>query len=225
MSELRINADFNDRVVIRPEDYQWVESPAKGVERMMLDRIGTEVARATSFVRYAPNSQFAEHTHGGGEEFFVLEGVFSDEYGDYPAGTYVRNPIGTSHSPTVGQQGAIIWVKLQQFSKGDIESKVIDTNKQHWQPGLVDGLQVMPLHQFEGESVALVKWAPYTQFSDHRHYGGEEILVLDGVFRDESGVYPKGSWIRSPHLSQHKPLTESEGALILVKIGHLPLDL
>ena len=65
----------------------------------MLDRIGDEVARATSIVRYAPGSSFARHEHAKGEEFLVLEGIFSDDSGDYPAGFYVRNPPGSGHTP------------------------------------------------------------------------------------------------------------------------------
>ena len=217
----RLNADFSQRVVIRPEDYRWVASPMAGVERMMLDRIGDEVARATSIVRYAPFSEFSAHTHSGGEEFFVLDGVFSDENGSYPKGSYVRNPIGTSHTPKIGKEGAIIFVKLQQFNAADTTQTVIDTHTTPWRQGLVDGLSVMPLHDFEGEHVALVKWAPNTQFSSHRHWGGEEIFVLEGTFHDEHGQYPKGSWLRSPHLSQHHPFTKEDGALIYVKIGHL----
>ncbi|WP_415899321.1 cupin domain-containing protein [Neptuniibacter sp. QD48_11] len=217
----RINADFEQRVIIRPEDYHWVDSPMAGVERMMLDRIGDESARATSIVRYAPFSEFSPHIHSGGEEFFVLEGVFSDEHQDYPQGSYVRNPIGTSHTPRVGKEGAIIFVKLQQFNEADKEQKAIDTTKAPWLQGLVDGLTVMPLHEFEGEHVALVKWAPNTQFNPHRHFGGEEILVLEGTFYDEHGIYPKGSWLRSPHLSEHHPYTKDDGALIYVKTGHL----
>jgi anti-sigma factor ChrR (cupin superfamily) len=221
---MRINADFDQKVVIREQDYQWVESPMAGVERMMLDRIGDEVARATSIVRYAPNSEFSPHAHGGGEEFLVLDGVFSDEHHDYPKGTYVRNPIGTSHTPKVGEQGATIFVKLHQFSKQDQAQIVIDTNTQAWQPGLVEGLSVMPLHSFEAEHIALVKWAPNTQFNPHQHWGGEEILVLEGCFYDEHGVYPQGSWLRSPHLSAHTPFTKDEGALIYVKTGHLAFE-
>ncbi|WP_415895224.1 cupin domain-containing protein [Neptuniibacter sp. PT34_22] len=217
----RINADFEQRVVILPEDYHWVDSPMAGVERMMLDRIGAESARATSIVRYAPFSEFSPHIHSGGEEFFVLEGVFSDEHQDYPRGSYVRNPIGTSHTPKIGKEGAIIFVKLQQFNEADKEQKAIDTTKEPWLQGLVDGLTVMPLHEFEGEHVALVKWAPNTQFNPHRHFGGEEILVLEGTFYDEHGIYPKGSWLRSPHLSEHHPYTKDDGALIYVKTGHL----
>lgn len=217
----RLNADFSQRIVIRPDDYRWVESPMAGVERMMLDRIGDEVARATSIVRYAPFSEFSEHTHSGGEEFFVLDGVFSDENGSYPKGSYVRNPIGTSHTPKIGKEGAIIFVKLQQFNAADTIQTVIDTHTTPWRQGLVDGLHVMPLHEFEGEHIALVKWAPNTQFSSHRHWGGEEIFVLEGTFHDEHGQYPKGSWIRSPHLSQHTPFTKEDGALIYVKVGHL----
>jgi len=216
-----VNADFEQRVVIKPEDYQWVKSPMAGVTRMMLDRIGDEVARATSIVKYEPNSRFSPHTHHGGEEFLVLAGVFSDEHASYPAGTYVRNPIGTSHTPSIGEEGATILVKLQQFSTEDTTQKVIDTKETQWHPGLVEGLTVMPLHDFEHEHVALVKWAPYTQFNPHKHWGGEEIFVLEGTFYDEHGVYPEGTWIRSPHLSQHKPYTKEEGTLIYVKTGHL----
>ena len=219
---MRLNADFSERVVVLPDDYHWVDSPMPGVERMMLDRIGDEVARATSLVRYAPNSTFSQHVHGGGEEFFVLEGEFGDEHRLYPAGTYVRNPIGTAHSPRVGEQGCTIFVKLHQFEQDDQQPVVIETDKAPWSPGLVPGLEVMGLHEFQGEHVALVKWAPNTQFNRHTHWGGEEILVISGRFFDEHGEYPAGSWLRSPHQSEHTPYTRDDGALIYVKVGHLP---
>lgn len=192
-----------------------------GVERMMLDRIGDEVARATSLVRYAPGSTFSAHVHGGGEEFLVLEGEFGDEHQVYPAGTYVRNPIGTSHTPRVGDQGCVIFVKLQQFEQDDRAQLVIDTRSADWAPGLVPGLQVLSLHDFEHEQVALVRWAADTEFNSHTHWGGEEVLVLEGTFYDEHGEYPAGSWIRSPHQSRHTPYTLADGALIYVKVGHL----
>jgi anti-sigma factor ChrR (cupin superfamily) len=218
---MHLNADFSQRVVIRPEDYHWVDSPMPGVQRMMLDRIGDEVARATSLVRYAPGSKFSRHVHGGGEEFYVLAGEFGDEHQAYPAGTYVRNPIGTAHSPRVGDQGCIIFVKLHQFAPADQTQLVTDTSKAEWSPGLVAGLQVLGLHDYEGEHVALVRWAPATKFQQHQHWGGEEIFVIEGTFYDEFGEYPAGSWIRSPHRSVHTPYTREDGALIYVKIGHL----
>ncbi|WP_417728670.1 cupin domain-containing protein [Roseovarius sp.] len=216
---MRLNADFSQRVVIRPQDYNWVQSPATGVERMMLDRIGQEVARATTIVRFAPESYFEAHTHGGGEEFLVLEGVFSDESGDYPAGSYVRNPIGTSHKPHT-KEGCTILVKLYQFDVTDTEQFHIDTRTAEFRPGLVDGLSVLPLHTAVNENVALVRWAPGTRFTAHRHWGGEEIFVVEGTFADEHGTYPAGTWLRSPHLSEHKPFSD-EGCLIYVKTGHL----
>lgn len=216
---MRVNADFSRRVVIRPEDYVWTPSPAGGVERMMLDRIGEEVARATTIVRFAPDSWFDAHTHGGGEEFLVLEGVFSDETGDYPAGTYVRNPIGTHHKPHT-REGCTILVKLHQFDESDTAQFHIDTTRAEFRPGLVEGLSVLPLHSAASENVALVRWAPGTRFSAHRHWGGEEVFVLEGTFQDEHGDYPAGTWIRSPHLSEHTPFSD-EGCLIYVKTGHL----
>jgi len=221
---LKINADFNERIVIKPEEYNWVPSPMPGVERMMLDRVGDEVARATSIVRYAPNSAFSPHVHSGGEEFFVLEGIFSDEHADYPAGTYARNPIGTAHSPKIGSKGATIFVKLHQFDHDDQAQKAINTQTNQWYPGMVEGLQVMPLHEYGSEHAALVKWAPDTQFNRHQHWGGEEIFVLEGTFYDEHGTYPKGTWLRSPHLSEHLPYTKEDGATIFVKTGHLNIS-
>jgi len=214
-----INADFTKRVVIRPQEYNWAQSPATGVERMMLDRVGQEVARATTLVRFAPGSQFEAHTHGGGEEFFVLSGIFSDETGDFPAGSYVRNPIGTSHTPHT-KDGCTIFVKLHQFDADDQSQFHIDTNTTAFHPGLVDGLSVLLLHNVDGENAALVRWQPGTGFNCHSHWGGEEILVLEGTFQDEHGDYPKGTWIRSPHLSEHAPFSD-KGCLIYVKTGHL----
>lgn len=218
---MHLNADFSQRVVIRPDDYVWVDSPMPGVERMMLDRIGDEVARATSLVRYAPGSTFSQHTHGGGEEFLVLQGEFGDEHAVYPAGTYVRNPIGTAHTPRVGERGCLIFVKLHQFAADDQAQFAVDTSQAEWSPGLVPGLTVLGLHDYEGEHVALVRWAPDTQFNFHRHWGGEEVLVIEGTFYDEHGEYPTGSWIRSPDQSEHTPYTQADGALIYVKVGHL----
>lgn len=219
---MRINADFSKRVVIDTTAMPWEDSPMVGVQRRKLDRIGDEVARATSLVKYDPNSYFPEHTHGGGEEIFVLEGVFSDEHGDYPAGTYMRNPIGTAHKPhSVG--GCVILVKLHQFDANDTAHFTLDTTTAEFRPGSAPGLTVLPLHSFEGESCALVRWAPETKFTPHRHFGGEEILVLEGVFSDENGDYPAGTWLRSPHMSVHHPFSK-EGCLIYVKTGHLPVE-
>lgn len=216
-----LNMDFSQRVVVTPNAYKWVASPVAGVTRMMLDRQGGETGRATSLVRYAPNSDFNEHMHTGGEEFLVLEGTFSDEHGDYPAGSYVRNPIGTRHKPKIGSEGALIFVKLHQFSTTDTTQVYIDTTQATRHQGLVPGLHVIPLHDHDVEHTALVQWSPDTKFQTHQHFGGEEILVIQGTFHDEFGSYPAGSWIRSPHRSQHTPYTKEDGALIYVKTGHL----
>ncbi|WP_075997269.1 cupin domain-containing protein [Salaquimonas pukyongi] len=218
---MELNADFSQRVVIRPEDYKWTASPAPGVERMMLERVGGEVARATTIVRFAAGSHFAAHTHDGGEEFLVLDGVFSDESGDYPAGSYVRNPIGTSHTPRTAQ-GCTMFVKLHQFSASDTEQFSLDTRSMRFVEGLADGLTMLPLHSTANENVVLVKWEPGARMVSHDHWGGEEVLVLEGRLQDEHGDYPKGTWIRNPHMWRHAPFSQ-DGCLAYVKTGHLEL--
>ncbi len=216
---MQIHADLSKRAVVNSNELSWIDSPLPGVQRRMLERDGEEVARATSIVRYAENSHFSPHMHGGGEEFFVLDGVFSDEMGDFPKGMYVRNPVGSKHQP-FSENGAIILVKLHQFDPDDQKYVRIDTNTADWYPGQVEGLEVMPLHSYKSEEVALVKWAAGTRFNPHQHSRGEEIFVLEGTFADENGVYPKGTWIRNPPGSTHTPYSD-EGCLIYVKTGHL----
>lgn len=220
---MQLHADLDQRAVLDTLALPWTPSPMAGVERRMLDRRGGELARATSIVRYAPGSRFERHSHGGGEEILVLEGTFSDEAGDYPAGTYLRNPAGSSHAP-FSEAGCTLLVKLRQMHPDDQQRLVVDTRQGCWHPGLVTGLEVLPLHGFGSEHVALVRWAPGTRFHPHRHPGGEEILVLEGVFEDEQGHYPAGHWLRNPPGSMHRPWSE-QSCTIWVKTGHLPASL
>ena len=213
-----IHSDYSKRVVLNHHDLQWVSSPTKGVERRMLDRQGDEVARATSIVRYEAGAKFPVHTHEFGEEILVLEGVLSDEAGNYPAGTYIMNPPGSSHAP-FSENGCTLFVKLRHLGSEQIEREIVDTHSAPWFQGMVPGLTVMPLMR-QGAGSTLVRWAPQTYFNPHKHYGGEEIFVVDGVFEDEHGRYPAGSWIRSPHMSLHQPFSK-EGCTIFVTTGHL----
>ena len=215
---MNINADYSQRVVINHHDLPWVASPESGVERRMLERVGDEIAKATSVVRYQPGSRFARHTHDLGEEILVLDGVFSDETGDYPAGTYIMNPPGSAHTP-FSNSGCTIFVKLRHLGPDQVDREIVDTTSTPWLQGLVPGLTVMPLMR-QGTGSTLVRWAPGTYFNPHRHFGGEEIFVVSGTFEDEHGVYPQGSWIRSPHMSLHKPFSK-DGCTIFVKTGHL----
>ena len=215
---MNINADYSKKIVINHHDLPWIQSPESGVERRMLERLGGEVAKATSIVRYQPGSQFQMQTHEFGEEILVLDGIFSDETGNYPAGTYVMNPPGSSHTP-FSETGCTLFVKLRYLSQDQVDREVIDTKIAPWYQGIVPGLHVMPLMK-QGSGSTLVRWAPQTYFNPHRHYGGEEIFVVDGFFEDEHGRYPAGSWIRSPHLSLHQPFSK-EGCIIFVKTGHL----
>ena len=219
MNPVQINADETERCVVNSDQLDWLASPQSQVQRRLLARDGGEVARATSIVRYAPGARFTAHLHALGEEILVLEGTLSDELGDYGPGSYLKNPPGSSHAP-FSVSGCTLFVKLRHLQPQDSERVVVDTRRARWRQGMVEGLTVLPLSEFGTTHTALVRWAPGTFFNPHRHYGGEEIFVVEGVFEDEHGRYPQGCWIRSPHLSQHQPFSR-EGCLILVKTGHL----
>ena len=218
-ANMLLNTDRSRRVVVYTEDLPWTDSPLAGVRRRMLERDGEEVARATSIVRYAPGSRFSAHSHGLGEEFLVLEGVFSDEHGDYPAGTYVRNPPGSRHSPH-SRDGCTLFVKLRQMDAEDRRFVRIGTADTLWSPGNEPGLLVIPLHSSTTETVVLMKLEPGTRLERHHHPAGEEIWVLEGTLEDDEGTYPKATWLRNPPGSSHAPRSR-EGCTFYLKTGHL----
>lgn len=213
-----LNMKFDQRVVIDTHRQDWVASPSAGVWRKPLAREEAERGHATSIVRYDPGASFSRHDHPLGEEILVLEGTFSDESGDYQAGTYFRNPEGFLHAP-FSEEGCEILVKLHQFQADDHCHVCLDTLQAQWRPGS-GNLEVLPLHEFHSESVALVRWPSGEQFQPHVHGGGEEIYVISGELIDEQGRYPAGTWIRNPPGSRHDPRVE-EDTLIWVKTGHL----
>ncbi|MEJ0094758.1 MAG: cupin domain-containing protein [Methylocella sp.] len=213
---MNIRADFSQRVVVRPGDAEWTPSPQKGVDRLMLDRIGGEIARATSFVRFSPDSVFPHHTHGGGEEIFVMDGVLEDENGRYPTGTYIRDPIGSSHAP-FSRQGCTLFAKLWQFAKDDCERIVIGDASRVWRDA-AEGFALQPLHKFGEEITYLVRLAPGRPVNRRIDPRGEEILVLGGAFHDEQGSYAANCWIRDPGGREHSLVSEG-GCTLFVKTG------
>lgn len=218
---MHLHADFKKAVRLDITDLPWAPSPLPGVERRILDRIGDEVARATSLVRYAPGSAFSAHTHGGGEEFLVVEGVFSDERGDYGPGCYVRNPCGSRHTP-FSRTGCILFVKLWQMNPDDQDFVRIDTMQQPWhawEPGLAG----MPLHRFSQEDVRLERWESGVEKQIYTA-GGLEILVLDGVLSEGGKQYGHLGWLRFP-AGADVSLKAVEAVCLYVKSGHLTGDM
>ena len=118
-------------------------------------------------------------------------------------------------------EASMVYLNERTPTEPEKDSYALRGDSLDWRQGMVPGLKVTSLHQGLTKHTALVRWAPETRFNPHTHVGGEEILVLEGVFRDEHGSYPAGTWIRSPHMSNHRPFTGPEGATILVKVGHL----
>lgn len=213
-----LHADFSERVVVHSDQLEWSASPMPGVDRRMLDRIGGEVARATSIVRYAPGSKFSAHTHTGGEEFIVLEGVFQDEHGDYPAGTYVRNPPTTSHTPG-SDVGCTIFVKLWQFDMDDRTQfrRDMATSGEGADDGAGEGAI---LHEDAFEKVTYHRLAAGGVLVDEA-LGGAEVLVLEGSLAQGGDTLTKGGWLRLPEGARLVAVAGAEGATVWMKTGHL----
>ncbi|MGH6816996.1 MAG: cupin domain-containing protein [Hyphomicrobiaceae bacterium] len=215
-----LNADFTKRVAVHAAALEWKASPIAGVDRRMLDRIGDEVARATSIVRYAPESRFSPHVHAGGEEFLVLDGVFQDEHGDFPAGSYIRNPPQSRHTPG-SKTGCTIFVKLWQFDLADRTHVRLDTNTMAMREveGR-DGVEATPLFKDVREDVRLEQWAPSAAIEFHP-VGGLEVLVLAGNFSEGGESFVPQSWLRLPIGARFAARAGTEGCRLWLKEGHL----
>ncbi|MDO7209494.1 cupin domain-containing protein [Acinetobacter nosocomialis] len=219
-----INADFSQISIIRSQDYHWVKSPGGEVERVMLDRIGDEIARATSLVRYAPQTTFPEHQHPQGEEILVLSGTFTENsHQDYPSGWYLRNPHGSFHTSSSGQNGALIFVKLMQMPASEKEPLRINTNDpEQWK--VINNRLICPLVTSIYEHTYLER-LHIKQLFEAKSEKGFEILVINGQLCHEHLVYEAGSWIRLPpktHLNFHAGFA---GATLYIKKEHLGGDL
>ena len=182
----------------------------------MLDRVGEEVARATSIVRYAAGCSFERHAHSLGEEYLVLDGVFSDESGHYPPGTYVRNPPGSSHAP-FSRDGCRILVKLRQFSREDLSHVVLATADQHYWS---EGSDTLVLHNFESEHVSMRRIGAGKNLQIGPDDGGAELFLVSGAMRFDDVCLLAESWIRLPPGDQLS-LTASEDSIAYLKTGHL----
>ncbi len=217
---MKINADFNERVVVHSASLDWIDSPMTGVSRRPLDRIGGEVARATTIVKYEPGSKFSPHVHTGGEEFVVLEGVFQDEHGDFPVGSYIRNPPQSRHTPG-SESGCVIFVKLWQFDMQDRTHVRLNSNfmKPVTSPDQ-QGVQTSPLYFDENEEVFLQHWAPDTEVEVAAEHG-LEALVINGSFTNQQDELVKESWLRLPSGQPLKAVAGANGAKVWIKRNHL----
>lgn len=214
-----VNADFTRRAALAFEDYQWVDSPQHGVERVMLDRIGAEKARATSIVRYAPDSHFPHHLHPGGEEILVLSGTFSADNIDYPTGWYLRNPPTSGHKP-YSIEGAVIFVKLWQMATDEQQHVAINTNDdKNWQSQ--GDRQICSLFSNANEQVSLQRLTANQPLFEAVIVGGAELLVLRGELIENGKTYKRGSWLRFPVDTLPQISAGLKGVTIYLKTGHL----
>ena len=213
-------ANFDQRVVVHSESMEWLKSPMPGVERRMLDRVGDEVARATSIVRYAPGSEFSPHVHTGGEEFLVLDGVFQDEHGDFPTGSYIRNPPKSKHKPG-SEKGCVIFVKLWQFQPEDRTHVLLQPDFMASVPHpQFTGVAVTPLYKDTFEEVSMLYFEADAEISLSTK-GGAELLVLEGTLNAQPDQLVKHSWLRTPVNSAINAKAGKQGARVWLKTDHL----
>lgn len=215
---MELNADFSERVVVHSDTLDWMPSPMPGVDRRMLDRIGGEVARATTIVRYAAGSRFSKHTHTGGEEFIVLDGVFQDEHGDFPAGTYVRNPPTTAHTPG-SNPGCTIFVKLWQFDMQDRTQFRKHMTDELADP--VDGVATAVLHR-DAREIVTYSHLDAGATLVNSDAGGIEVLVIDGAVSEAGETLGKGAWLRLPEGQRLSATAGRDGVKVWIKTGHIP---
>ena len=216
-----LNTDFTRRAVMDTAAMDWQASPSPSVWRKRLDLVSGEHSRVTSVVRYDAKSSFPAHDHPEGEEILVLDGVFSDEHGDYPAGTYLLNPPGFRHAP-FSRKGCVLFVKLRQFAGDKRRHVVVDTKTAQWTPGPVPGVDVLPLYQHPAypETMDLVHFSAGAALPGRDCAGGAEVFVLDGGVEEGDARHGAGAWLRLPD-GDRLALRSRKGCTLYLKRGHL----
>ncbi|MGH8297121.1 MAG: cupin domain-containing protein [Steroidobacteraceae bacterium] len=202
-----LNGDLTVRVAVDTTALPWSASPGRAVWRRRVHRVGpAEAGQVTAIVRYEPGSTFPRHDHPDGEEILVLEGVFSDEQGDWPAGSYLLSPEGFRHAPS-SLEGCLLFVKLRQFPGLDRRHVALDTRAMPWVRE--SDREVKRLYSQEGyeERTYLERWTASSSPGERVYPLGAELLVLDGSFEDEHGHYGALTWLRLPREFRHAPRT------------------
>lgn len=218
-----IHGDLSVRAVADTTQMEWTASPSGSVRRKRVHLVGPpESGQVTSVVLYGPSSRFPAHDHPEGEEILVLDGVFSDEHGDWPAGNYLLNPEGFRHAP-FSKPGCVLFVKLRQFQGRERKHVALDTNALAWEASAIPGVDHKALYEQEGFSdiTRLERWEPGTDVGVVSHPQGAEVFVLDGKFTDEIGTCSAGCWLRLPVGAEHHPRSV-EGCTLYVKRSGLP---
>jgi anti-sigma factor ChrR (cupin superfamily) len=213
-----IHGDLSSRMVVDTKALNWIPSPGGAVLRKRMHLVGPpESGQVTSIVQYPPDSHFHSHDHPDGEEILVIDGVFSDEHGDWPAGTYLLNPEGFHHAP-YSRDGCLLLVKLRQFPGRDRQHIVVDTVNIPWET--TGGREVKRLYSQPGyqDSMRLERWSPASVIGDREFSLGAELFVLRGTFADEHGTYDAHTWLRFPPQSRHR-LRTAGGCELYVKEG------
>ncbi len=216
-----IHGDLSVRARADTGRMEWTPSPSGTVWRKRVHRVGPpEAGQVTSVVRYQPASSFPTHDHPEGEEILVLDGVFSDEHGHWPKGTYLLNPEGFRHTP-FSEPGCLLLVKLRQFPGRDRQHRVIDTEALVWEPGGRPGIAHKPLYRQAGYSdrMRLERWEPDADAGALQHPHGLEIYVIEGELEDEEGRHPAGCWLRLPAGARQHPRSPTGCTLYVKEAG------
>ena len=217
-----LNGDTGARAAAHTAQMEWQPSPSGTVFRKRVHRVGPpESGQVTSVVRYEPGASFPAHDHPEGEEILVLAGVFSDEHGDWPAGTYLLNPEGFHHAP-FSKEGCEIFVKLRQYAGDRRVHVATPTGELAWEPTGDAGIDRKPLYSGAEvgapDAMFLERWQPGARRDARRFEGGVEIFVVRGMLVDEDERYEAGSWLRLPPGRSHGAASP-EGCELYVKTG------
>jgi anti-sigma factor ChrR (cupin superfamily) len=221
-AEASLRGVMGRRENVHLDELEWESSPGGEVLRKRLHRVGpAESGQVTSLVRYPAGARFPAHDHPEGEEIFVLEGVFSDQQGDFPAGTHLLNPEGFRHAPG-SEPGCLLFVKLRQYAGEGREYRVSETAKARFEKAADDPIETLTLYadaRFP-DRTRLERWPEGTGPIERIHPGGAEILVYEGVLEDEEGRHPAPSWLRIPEATAHRAWSD-EGCRLYLKTGAL----
>jgi anti-sigma factor ChrR (cupin superfamily) len=105
---------------------------------------------------------------------------------------------------------------------------MLDLSAIEWRATKHSGVYLHTLRRDEetGGGTVLIRMEPGCGYPAHRHTGLEEVLILQGGYRDQMGAHRAGDYLTNPAGSAHHPIAlDGADDCIMLAIVHAPIEL
>lgn len=86
-------------------------------------------------------------------------------------------------------------------------------------------MNILRRDEKNGDATVLIRMEPGCGYPAHRHVGSEEVLILQGGYRDSRGEHRAGDYILNDAASAHAPIALDGEDCIMLALAHGGIEL